>query len=89
MSEAATLSWQPAQDRHRGDAEDRDRDEELDQGLAAVVAPRCSDGRTCHTSTWLKMPYIAETRATATKPTIRPMTMMTAGSKSAVSFLIL
>ena len=33
----------------------------------------------------LKMPYIAETSATATKPTITPITMITAGSASAVS----
>ena len=32
-----------------------------------------------------KMPYIADTSATATKPTMTPITMMTAGSASAVS----
>ena len=42
-----------------------------------------------HVFTWLKMPYIAETSATATKPTSSPITMMTAGSNSEVSFLIL
>ena len=64
-----------------------ERDQQLDQGLAAVVA---SDAGACQTFTWLKMPYIAETSATATKPDdAAPMTMMTAGSNSAVSFLIL
>jgi hypothetical protein len=31
------------------------------------------------------MPYMAETSATATNPTTRPITMMTAGSNSADS----
>ena len=58
------------------------------------VSPRSSrtsacDGTARQTCTWLKMPYIAETSAMATKPTIRPMTMMTSGSNSAVSFAIL
>lgn len=37
----------------------------------------------------LNTPYIAEINATATKPTIRPMQMMTAGSNSDVSFFSL
>ena len=37
----------------------------------------------------LNTPYIAEISATATKPTISPMKMMTAGSNSEVSFLSL
>jgi hypothetical protein len=37
----------------------------------------------------LKTPYIAEIRAMATKPTIKPMKMITAGSKSDVSFFSL
>lgn len=44
---------------------------------------------TAHTFTWRKTPYIADTKAMATNPTIRPMTTMTIGSKSEVSFLIL
>ncbi len=34
--------------------------------------------------TWLKMPYMADTSAIATNPTMRPMITMTAGSKRAV-----
>ena len=34
--------------------------------------------------TWLKIPYIAETSAMATKPTITPMITITTGSKSVV-----
>ena len=41
------------------------------------------------TLTWWKMPYMAETRAMATKPTMRPTAMMTAGSIRAVKRLIL
>ncbi len=35
------------------------------------------------------MPYIADTNATATKPTMPPITTMTIGSNSAVSLAIL
>ena len=42
-----------------------------------------------HTLTWPKMPYIADTSAIATKPTMLPMAMITIGSMSEVTFLIL
>ena len=82
---------QPGQDRDRGDAEDDDRHQRLDQRRSVVGAGgRAQAGEAVHqTSTWLKMPYIAETSAMATKPTIPPITMMTSGSKIEVSFLIL
>ena len=82
---------QPGQDRDRGDAEDHERHQRLDQRRPVVgAAGRAQVGESVHqTSTWLKMPYIAETRAMATNPTITPITMMTSGSKIAVSFLIL
>ena len=40
----ADAHHEPAEDGHRGDAEDRDGDDQLDQGLAAVAALRCSKG---------------------------------------------
>jgi len=42
-----------------------------------------------YTATWPKTPYIADTRAIATKPTTPPMAMITTGSMSEVTFLIL
>ncbi len=48
------------------------------------------ESRTSPSVFWLlNTPYIAETRATATKPTTTPMKMMIAGSASDVTFLSL
>ena len=75
-------------DRNDAHAENGDRDDEFEQSVSPL-APESTYGGVHQTLTCLKMPYIADTRAMATKPTRRPMTMMTAGSNSAVSFLIL
>ena len=60
--------------------EDEHRDDSLDEGEAGFVGVVVSPSTRRHfTLTWLKMPYIAETSAMATKPTMRPMTTMIGG----------
>src|SRR4051812_31216613 len=79
-------SREPSHEPNRGDAEDDDRDEDLDQRFTRVVAAGDS---TDHGWTWWKMPYIADTRAMATKPTTIPTNRMTVGSNRLVKRLIL
>ena len=80
----------PAEDGDERDADYHDRDEDLDQRVAAFPPAETSDGkRHCPMFTWRKMPYMADTSAIATKPTMTPMKTMMAGSKRLVKRLIL
>src|SRR4029079_11080852 len=67
-----------AQDGDEGDPHDRDGHHQLHHRLTALAS--CATRPDHLMFTWLKMPYIADTSAIATKPTMRPMITMTAGS---------
>src|SRR5205085_523659 len=81
---------EPVDDARDRRAQNDDRHENLGQRHAGLGAVGRSLG--LHRQpivVWLKIPYMALTRATATKPTTTPMKRMTAGSNRLVKRAIL